>query len=118
MSTKPRTKGLNQALHICRDGALVGRVEVRHWDGVKQHDGRVWVFWPFVLFRVEDHTWNITHGPTGLWVSQTRTRAIGVKLIRDLRAAADFGFVVELGRKATRAKQAARHLLPRLQRVG
>lgn len=108
---------LNRRLKGLPHGAAAMSIELHKWDGVRHEVGRVYVYWPLVTFRCTDRTWNITHAPTGRWMTQERTRSTAIATIGRLLKCADWEFVSPHGRKAQRAKQAASQILPRLRPV-
>lgn len=107
---------LNRQFRTLHDGAVAASVDLAHWDGVKIHIGRVFVYWPFVTFRAGKF-WNITHAPTGKHVHAARVRGAAILLIKQLRTRADFEFVSMRGQKARRARKVFERLIPPLRKV-
>ena len=105
-------KGLNQDLRTLKDGAQSSHVELAIRHGVERKVGRIYVFWPFVVFKTVYAAWNITHAPTGLHVSDASTLAKARRLIEAMRGAADFNFTSAKAKKARHAEKATRSIRP------
>lgn len=112
---------MNSDLKVLRDGTLIASVELaRVVNGrvtTTRDLGRVFVYWPFVIFKTDRDVWNLTHAPTGCNVTYHARRKDALATIKQLRKAADFEFTSTRSLKWKKARQRSRHIIKAVRKV-